>query len=92
MKKFNKICENILLDDIKVKDLKEWIKDMPDNYNIVISKYQKMDEEHTMVEDIPAMVIAINKESKELRFVIESNLGIIEEVEGVNNVRTNNIR
>lgn len=55
----------------------ELINDVPDDYNFELSEYLILDksegEEYIAVHDIPIRGIAVNDESKELRFICDSS-------------------
>lgn len=57
---------------MKVKDLKELLKDIPDDYNLCISAAEfvttEENENFELIFDTPISGIAVNDSDKELRF------------------------
>ncbi len=67
---------------MKVKELKGYIKDLPDDYDIELCSYVKMPEaaklsdagqKFTPINNAPIIGIAKRDEKKEVRFVVMEN-------------------
>ena len=64
----------------KIKTVKEWIRDFPDDYELCLSKYMALvqpenpeDGEHMVVIDDPVIGMAKNDESKEIRLIVQTS-------------------
>ena len=57
---------------MQIKDLKEFVRELPDDDNIVISEPFIIDEKEQVaaIVDLPVVGLAYNEEGKELRFVL----------------------
>ena len=67
---------------MKVKELKNYIKDLPDDYDIELCSYVRMpdksklldaDQKFIPINDAPIIGIAKRDEKKEVRFVVMEN-------------------
>lgn len=69
---------------MKVKDIIDGLNELPEDYDIVLSKYVTFDkkEELIAVEDIPIRGLAVSDDSKEVRFILnDSDIDAIKGVE-----------
>jgi hypothetical protein len=60
---------------MKVKSLKRWLKEIPDNYELDLSKLFIIKAEEDVFEcvlDFPIVAIADSKEHKHFRFMIDT--------------------
>jgi hypothetical protein len=62
---------------MKVKSLKKYLKDVPDNYDVELGSVYlfvctKPNEEYEIILDNPIIGIAKHEESKHLRFMLDS--------------------
>lgn len=70
---------------MKIKNLKEQLKNIPDDYEINLSKFFIIDteEEYTAILDIPLCpIIAVDKEQKHVRFLVyaDEDFNLLKEI------------